>query len=63
MATLTNKCQIVKIQTMADGTPRLLVDLLDAKAEDLASAFKLMGHETFLSIISKEELAKQETTS
>lgn len=54
---LNNKCHIARIQTLADGTIRLVVDLLDGDSNDIATAFRLRSEETFISIVAKSALS------
>ena len=57
MVTLTNKCQIVRIQTLADGTIRLVIYLLDGTGQSMANAHTLQKEETYVTIVAKESLS------
>lgn len=43
---LEKQVQIVKVNTMADGTIRLTIDLLNGNSDDIKAAFELMEAET-----------------
>ena len=43
---LKKQVQVVKVNTMADGTIRLTIDLLNGNKEDIANAYELREVDT-----------------
>lgn len=43
---LEKQVDIVNVRTMADGTIRLTIDLLNSKSDDIKAAFELREEET-----------------
>lgn len=52
---LEKKVQITKINTMADGTIRLSIDLLGSNAEDMQKAYLLREVDTTMVLVPTEE--------
>lgn len=53
---LKNIVHIANIKTMADGSIRITIDLLDGTAEDMATAFRLQHEETTMVIAPTEHM-------
>lgn len=57
---LEKQVQVTKINTMADGTIRLTIDLLNGNADDIQKAYLLRETETTMVLVPTEEyLANQ----
>ena len=56
---------VANVKTMADGSIRITIDLLDSTSEDIKNAFQLMHEETSLLLAPTESFieAMQETVS
>lgn len=53
---LEKQVQVVRIQTLADGTIRLVIDLLNGNAEDMKTAYNLTGSETTMLLVPTANL-------
>jgi len=56
---MTKQVQVARVQTMADGSIRLVVDLLDGNGEDFKNLFDLIRQETTMMICSTENLVDE----
>ena len=56
---------VANVKTMADGSIRITIDLLDSTSEDIKNAFQLMHEETSLLLAPTETFieAMQQTVS
>lgn len=56
---------VANVKTMADGSIRITIDLLDSTSDDIKNAFQLMHEETSLLLAPTETFieAMQETVS
>lgn len=52
---LEKQVQVVKVNTMADGTIRLTIDLLNGNKEDIANAYELREEETTMVLVPTAE--------
>ena len=56
---------VANVKTMADGSIRITIDLLDSTSEDIKNAFQLMHEETSLLLAPTESFieAMQQTVT
>jgi len=52
---IATEVQVVKVNTMADGTPRITIDLLNGTSEEFKTAFELMAQDTRMYLGTVEE--------
>lgn len=53
---LQKNVQLIRIQTLADNTGRLVIDLLNTKSDDLKQAYDLHGEDTTMILCRTAEL-------
>lgn len=54
---LQKQVQLTKVNTMADGTIRLTIDLLNGNADDIKAAYELREEETTMILVPTDSLA------
>ena len=53
---LQKQVQLTKVNTMADGTIRLTIDLLNGNADDIKAAYELREEETTMILVPTSSL-------
>jgi len=52
---LEKQVQVVKVNTMADRTVRVTIDLLNGNSDDMKKAYELMEEEVTMVLVPTEE--------
>ena len=53
---------VVKVNTMADGTVRLTIDLLSGNGDDMKASYSLMSKETVMLLTETDKLVDDMTS-
>lgn len=56
---MTKQVTLVRVNTLADGTIRLTLDLLNGSDKDIAEAFKLINKDATLMLCDSDKLVEE----